>query len=95
MILYISDIFTCPAAATYSSVDLRPASNQSGLDRVFIQGAKWPVVVITKTKLTVARMSPAKLLHTRLGHIAPITMKAAIRSGMRTGADTTIHDASM
>lgn len=87
-----SGIFTCPASATYSADNLHPAGHLGGLDNVFVQGRKWPVIVITTTKLTGARINQAKLLHARLGHIAPITMNAVIRSSIQTCIGTTIHN---
>lgn len=59
---------------------------------MFISGTKWPVVVVAKSNLTIVNINPAKLLHGRLGHIAPTAMKPVIRSGIATGSETTVHD---
>lgn len=48
-----------------------------------------------KTKLTVARIKQVTLLRAGLGHIAPTTMKAVIRSGIQTCIGTTIHDVQL
>lgn len=86
------DVFTCTSAATYSSGNVKSAGHQRGPVRIFVQGTKWPGVEVTKT---LAHINTVKLMHERLGHIAPTTTKAVIRSGIQPDIDITIHDASV
>lgn len=87
-----SQTFTCSSSRIYGTQDLQPAQARCGPNCVFISGTKWPVIVVAKSKLTVAKINQANILHARLGRIAPATMKVVIWSGIHTGIDVTIHD---
>lgn len=50
------------------------------------------VVVVAKITLTVAKISPAKLLRARLEHITPTAAKVVILSGIAICIDTNAHD---
>lgn len=84
-------IFTCPAAAIYSSGNLRPAGGKGRPDRILVQDTKWPGVVVTKNRLNPTRIKPANLRYALSGHVAPSMMKAVIRSEILACTDVTVH----
>lgn len=57
-----------------------------------VTGTKWPAVVFTKSKSTVAEIIPIKLIHARLGRITPTTTKAVIQSGIAMYVDAIVYD---
>lgn len=75
-----SKIFTGPTSRIIVTKDLESDGDQGGPDLVFVNGTKWSAVVFGKTKRTAAKLNLTKLLHARLGNIAPTIMKAVIRA---------------
>jgi len=90
-----SRVFSCPSGTTFDTETLIPVAAEGGPDRVFINGTSWPVIVVTKSKLTDPVINPVKLLHARLGHVAPSTLKAAVRTCLHTGITATEQQISM
>lgn len=89
-----SKIVSCPSGSTYNTETLSPGGEEVGLDRVFINRTSLSVIV-TKSKLTVPVINPLTLLHARLGHIKPSTMKVVVETGLHTRIHATEQHISM
>lgn len=84
----------CPSNTIYGTETLMHAGEDGGLT-VFINDTSRPVIVITKAKLTKPVLHPMKLLHARLGHIAPYYMKDVVRIGLHTAIAATEQQVSI
>lgn len=88
-----SNIFMRPSSSTYYAGDLRPAGRNRGKDRAFVQGNPWHVVVVVKNMFTKPKLHQVQLLHARLGHLAPSTLRSVCSSGINTSTTAKLADA--
>lgn len=86
------NIFTCLSSSTYSPDELRPYRRDGGLDRVFVQGIPWPVIIIVNNIFTHPKLNHVQLLYVRLRHVAPSTLRSVISSGSDTGTTTKLKE---
>lgn len=84
-----SKIIACPSDRTYNTEPLTLFGDEGGPDRVFINDTSWYVIVVTMSKLTVHVIDPVKLLHARLGRIAPSTRKVVVHTELQSGSNVT------
>ncbi|KAK3246272.1 hypothetical protein CYMTET_44184 [Cymbomonas tetramitiformis] len=74
-------IFSAPKSECYNTEDLETC----GTDRVWIQGTKWPVIVVYKDCHTTEQMDAKLLQHVRLGHPGDASMSKMVEQGVPMG----------
>lgn len=65
---------TCPCASTHNAVVVQSNGSEGNTNRVFVQGIRWPVMVVIDNMFTKPKLRRVQLHHTCLGNIVKSTL---------------------